>query len=97
MGILPPLKRESDQVGIHATFEDGVASSLQGGVFGDVTFLNGPLEKQGRGSLHPHILMALLGHDLGRCAASCIAYKVGKWLMRVSDTHKNIPAYHPPG
>ena len=45
LGILPPLKRESYRVGVHATFEDGVASSLQGGIFGDVAALSGPLEK----------------------------------------------------
>ena len=33
LGTLPPLKRESYRVGQHATFEDGIASSLQGGVF----------------------------------------------------------------
>ena len=65
LGTLPPLKKESYRTGVAATFEDGVASSLQGGVFGDVSALSGPLETQGRGSLHPHILIVLLGHDLG--------------------------------
>ena len=54
LGILPPLAKGSFRVGVAATFEDGIASSLQGGVFGDIVALNGPLETQGRGSLHPH-------------------------------------------
>jgi hypothetical protein len=65
LGILPPLAKGSFRVGVAATFEDGIASSLQGGVFGDIVALNGPLETQGRGSLHPHMLIILLGHDLG--------------------------------
>ena len=64
MGILPPLAKGSFRVGVAPTFEDGIASSLQGGVFGDIVALNGPLETQGRGSLHPHMLI-ILGHDLG--------------------------------
>ena len=47
LGILPPLKRESYRAGMHATFEDGVASSLQGGVFGDVASLSGRWRRKG--------------------------------------------------
>eukprot|EP00435_Cladocopium_sp_Y103_P034891 s3736_g9.t1 len=51
LGILPPLKKESYRIGLPATFEDGVASSLQGGIFVDVASLSGQLETQGRGSM----------------------------------------------
>ena len=91
LGILPPLKRESYRVGVHATFEDGVASSLQGGVFGDVAALSGPLETQGRGSLHPHILVALLGHDLGQRLRS-IMHRIqhGELLIELSRWSRRV-------
>ena len=41
-----------------------MAASTFGGCFGDVACLCGPLETQGRGSLHPHMLITLIGHDL---------------------------------
>ena len=93
LGILPPLKRESYRAGLHATFEDGMASSLQGGVFGDVAALSGPLETQGRGSLHPHILIVLLGHDLGNRLRSImlriqhgeLVAELRRWSQRVLD------------
>ena len=93
LGILPPLKRESYRAGLHATFEDGMASSLQGGVFGDVAALSGPLETQGRGSLHPHILIVLLGHDLGNRLRSImlriqhgeLVTELRRWSQRVLD------------
>ena len=93
LGILPPLKRESYRAGMHATFEDGVASSLQGGVFGDVASLSGPLETQGRGSLHPHILVVLLGHDLGNRLRSImhrirhgeLVVELRRWSQRVLE------------
>jgi hypothetical protein len=93
LGILPPLKRESYRAGMHATFEDGVASSLQGGVFGDVASLSGPLETQGRGSLHPHILVVLLGHDLGNRLRSImhrirhgeLVIELRRWSQRVLE------------
>ena len=93
LGILPPLKRESYRAGLHATFEDGMASSLQGGVFGDVAALSGPLETQGRGSLHPHILIVLLGHDLGHRLRSImlriqhgeLVTELRRWSQRVLD------------
>ena len=93
LGTLPPLKRESYRVGQHATFEDGIASSLQGGVFGDVAALSGPLETQGRGSLHPHILIVLLGHDLGNRLRSImhriqhgeLVVELQRWSQRVLE------------
>ena len=77
LGILPPLKQESYQVGMARLFEDGFATSLQGGVFGDIAALCGPLETQGRGSMHPHILIVLCGHDL--------ALRVQRILHRMGD------------
>eukprot|EP00435_Cladocopium_sp_Y103_P001529 s6084_g1.t1 len=93
LGTLPPLKRESFRVGQHATFEDGIASSLQGGVFGDVAAFSGPLETQGRGSLHPHILIVLLGHDLGNRLRSImhriqhgeLVVELQRWSQRVLE------------
>lgn len=93
LGILPPLKKGSFRVGAAAMFEDGVASSLQGGVFGDVLALNGPLETQGRGSLHPHILIILLGHDLGdrlrslmhRVQHGELVVELQRWSRRVLE------------
>ena len=47
LGVLPPLWRESYRVGYAREFEDGMATSLSGGVFGDVAAFCGPLETQG--------------------------------------------------
>ena len=93
LGILPPLTKGSFRVGVAATFEDGIASSLQGGVFGEVAALNGPLETQGRGSLHPHMLIVLLGHDLGdrlrhlmhRVQHGELVVELQRWSHRVLD------------
>ena len=44
---------------------DGVAAdSAQPGIFGPVLSFRGEVEAQGRGSLHPHILVWLLGHTM---------------------------------
>ena len=93
LGILPPLTKGSFRVGVAATFEDGIASSLQGGVFGDIVALNGPLETQGRGSLHPHMLIILLGHDLGdrlrklihRVQHGELVVELQRWSRRVLE------------
>ena len=93
LGILPPLAKGSFRVGVAATFEDGIASSLQGGVFGDIVALNGPLETQGRGSLHPHMLIILLGHDLGdrlrklmhRVQHGELVVELQRWSRRVLE------------
>ena len=47
LGVLPPLWRESYRAGYAREFEDGMATSLSGGVFGDVAAFCGPLETQG--------------------------------------------------
>ena len=93
LGILPPLAKGSFRVGVAATFEDGIASSLQGGVFGDIVALNGPLETQGHGSLHPHMLIILLGHDLGdrlrklmhRVQHGELVVELQRWSRRVLE------------
>ncbi|CAK9081626.1 unnamed protein product [Durusdinium trenchii] len=64
LGIEPTFQKERYAVGFPRCFEDGMATSLYGGIFGDIAALCGPLETQGRGSMHPHILIVLLGHDL---------------------------------
>ena len=92
-GILPPWRKGSYRVGVPATFEDVVGSSLQGGIFGDVAALNGPLETQGRGPLHPHMLIVLLGHDLGdrlralmhRSQHGELVIELQRWSRRVLE------------
>ena len=66
LGTLPPMTRASYHVGLARNFEDGFAASTFPGCFGDVAAFCGPLETQGRGSLHPHILCVLVGHDLSQ-------------------------------
>ncbi|CAK9066630.1 Transketolase, partial [Durusdinium trenchii] len=73
LGTLPPLTRASFRGGVARDFEDGFASSTHAGCFGDVAAFCGPLETQGRGSMHPHILVVLLGHDLGNRLRSVLA------------------------
>lgn len=48
LGILPPYQQERFAVGLPRTFEDGMATSLNGGIFGDIASLCGQLETQGR-------------------------------------------------
>ena len=73
LGTLPPLTRASFRGGLARDFEDGFAASTHAGCFGDVAAFCGPLETQGRGSMHPHILVVLLGHDLGNRLRSVLA------------------------
>jgi len=55
--------------------------------------LNGPLETQGRGSLHPHMLIILLGHDLGdrlrklmhRVQHGELVVELQRWSRRVLE------------
>ena len=64
IGIVAPLRKERFPDFSMENFEDGMAGSTFGGCFGDVACLCGPLETQGRGSMHPHMLITLVGHDL---------------------------------
>ena len=73
LGTLPPLTRASFRGGLARDFEDGFAASTHAGCFGDVAAFCGPLETQGRGSTHPHILVVLLGRDLGNRLRSVLA------------------------
>ena len=72
LGTLPPMTRASYHVGLARNFEDGFAASTFPGCFGDVAAFCGPLETQGRGSLHPRILCVLVGHDLSQRLRSCL-------------------------
>ena len=58
-GTSPPMVKEYIPSYATAAFEDDWASSCEGGVFGDIAAATGPVETQGRGSLHPHILIWL--------------------------------------
>ena len=64
IGIVAPLRKERFPDFSMENFEDGMAGSTFGGCFGDVACLCGRLETQGRGSMHPHMLITLVGHDL---------------------------------
>ena len=47
LGIEPTFQKERYAVGFPRCFEDGMATSLYGGIFGDIAALCGPLETQG--------------------------------------------------
>jgi hypothetical protein len=63
LGVDAVLRREYGQAFEVRLHEDSYAASVLGGCFGDVACAMGPIETQGRGSLHPHTLVVLLGHD----------------------------------
>ncbi|CAK9076536.1 Transketolase [Durusdinium trenchii] len=65
LGTLPPLTRASFRGGLARDFEDGFAAPTHAGCFGDVAGFCG--------SMHPHILVVLLGHDLGNRLRSVLA------------------------
>ncbi|CAE7487143.1 tkt, partial [Symbiodinium necroappetens] len=73
LGTLPAFTRASFRAGKAQVYEDGFAASTFPGCFGDIAAFCGPLETQGRGSMHPHILIVLLGHDLGSRLRSMMA------------------------
>lgn len=71
-GALPPLWRESYRVGYAREFEDGVATSLKGGVFGDIAALCGPLETQGHKGRCVCVLCTCLGYFLKHICFPCL-------------------------
>ena len=73
LGTLPAFTRASFRAGKAQVYEDGFAASTFPGCFGDIAAFCGPLETQGRGSMHPHILIVLLGHDLDSRLRSMMA------------------------
>lgn len=98
IGIVEPLQREYIRVGGSQSFEDGLAASTYGGCFGDVGMLTGPLETQGRGSMHPHILVTLLGHDLthrlasllDKAASGHVVIEMQRWSSAVKDAARQL-------
>ena len=93
LGCLPPFKRASFRAGQAGVYEDGFAASTFPGCFGDIAAFCGPLETQGRGSMHPHILIVLLGHDLAsrlRCmmassARGELVIELERWRAKVLE------------
>ena len=65
-----------------AKFPDGVAASGRPSIVGDVLAFFGPVEGQERGSLHPHLLMWLLGGSLPAWFVAVLADEAGDDRLR---------------
>ena len=98
LGILPPLAKEYCRAAWTLHYEDDIASSTLGGAVGDISSLVGPQETQMRGSMHPHILATLLGHDvltrlesiMRRKNAGDIIVELEVWSQRVLAAAQRI-------